>query len=47
MMAEKKKYFMPLILALSFFVFSPLNLYAQLEDRIKRQADDFLRLILN
>lgn len=46
-MAEKKKYFMPLILALSFFVFSPLNLYAQLEDRIKRQADDFLRLILN
>jgi flagellar motor switch protein FliG len=47
MMEGKKKYFMALILALSFFVFSPLNLYAQLEDRIKRQADEFLRLILN
>jgi flagellar motor switch protein FliG len=47
MMGGKKKYFMALILALSFFVFSPLHLYAQLEDRIKRQADDFLRLILN
>jgi flagellar motor switch protein FliG len=48
MLASRKNGLVTLILIiLSFFVFSPLNLYAQLEDRIKRQADEFLRLILN